>query len=459
MSIKVALATLGDSRDDFYARRAGLVAAELERLDWLRAAFAVIESPVIRSTEAAVAFAAEARAEGAQALVVHVPIWADPILTVKLRNHLPLPVLLLGNPSPETSSMVGILGAGGALDQIGIRHVRILDHTTAAGRGAALACLRAAGARAALNGQTLGLFGGRSLGIFTAGADPAQWQRLFGVDIASFDQAEIIAAADALPGDEVEEHCRWLTGRAGSVEYGGRFTLERFEKQVRSYLATRELIARYGLDFVGVKCQPEMSDGYVSQCVAHMLLNSTADAGGSKTPIVHACESDADGALTMQILHLLSGGRPAALLDIRWWNMETGVWTLANCGALPADFFATEADPQGLAAVQIVPHVFGQGGGGALPAVVAPQPVTLARLCRRDGEYWLAIVAGQAEAGSRADLLRTTPAFPQAFVRASAGQDFVEGFGSNHIHMVSGDYTAELIAFCRLAGLRWQLWN
>jgi L-fucose isomerase-like protein len=80
------------------------------------------------------------------------------------------------------------------------------------------------------------------------------------------------------------------------------------ERQVRSYLATRRLAAEHGFDFVGVKCQPEMSDGYVTQCVAHLLCNGTEDADGAQPILVHACESDLDGALTMQILHLLSGG-------------------------------------------------------------------------------------------------------------------------------------------------------
>jgi L-fucose isomerase len=219
------------------------------------------------------------------------------------------------------------------------------------------------------------------------------------------------------------------------------------------------LIERQGLDFVAVKCQPELSDGYVSQCVAHMLLNGIVDAEGPKAPIVHACESDADGALTMQILHLLSGGKPAALLDIRWLNPDTGVWTLANCGAMAASFYATPEDPQGLSALHIVPHVFGRGGGGALPAVVAPQAVTLARLCRKAGEYWMAILAGHTEYAGREELMRTTQAFPQAFVRTSAGMDFLTQFGSNHLQMVSGNYVDALIAFCRQAGLRWQVWD
>lgn len=459
MSIKIALATLGDSRDDFFAKRTERIAAETAQLAWLRSCGDVIESPVIRSSADAAAFGAAARAFGSQALIMHLPVWADPILTVKVHNHLPLPVLLLGNTAPETSSIVGLLAAGGALDQIGCRHTRVLDHATPEERRPIVAFLAAAAARASLRGQTLGLFGGRSIGIFTATADPAQWQRLFGVDIEHFDQAEIVAAAEALPAAEVRRHFAWLTSRLGGVTYGGRFSADKLERQIRSYLATRSLIARHNLDFVGVKCQPELSDGYVSQCVAHMLTNGVLDADGAKPAVVHACESDADGALTMQILHLLNGGSPVALLDVRWLNLETGVWTFANCGAAPATFFATPGDPTGLSAVHAVPHIFGEAGGGALPAVAAPQAVTLARLCRRDGEYWMGIVSGRTEHGTREDLQNTNPAYPQAFVRSSAGRDFIMEFGSNHMHMAAGDHVDALVEFCNQSGIAHKLWG
>jgi L-fucose isomerase len=456
---KVALATLGDSRDDFYARRIPLLEAEQASLAWLRSAFDVLESPVIRSSAAAAAFGAQACAFGAAALIIHLGIWADPVLTLNVHTHLPLPTLLLGNLSPETSSIVGILGAGGALDQIGWPHTRVLGHDSEEQRRPVYAFVRAAGARAALRGQTLGLFGGPSLGIVTAAADPVQWQRLFGVEIQIYDQAEIVEAAEAWPTNEVGEQTEWLMGRVDGVDFDEHFTMARLHKQLASYLATRRLIEEKGLDFVGVKCQPELSDGYVCQCMSHMLINGAVDSAGSKAPMVHACESDADGALTMQILHLLSGGEPAALLDVRWLNPENGLWTLANCGAMPAAFYATPAVPDGLGNVRLVPHVFGKGGGGAAPAVVASQAITLARLCRRDGAYWMAIVAGRTVAGSAADLARTTSAFPQAFVETKAGLDFIQEFGSNHLHMVAGDFTEELVAFCRIAAIPFRVWE
>jgi L-fucose isomerase len=458
MPPKVALATIADSRDDFYSRRQALLQEELAELGWLRSKINLIESPVIRTPGEALSFGHQAQAAGCQALVINLPIWADPILAVKLWNILPLPIMLLGNMRPDTSSVVGMLGAGGALDQSGCSHLRVFDSHSADGQRQVMAFARAAAARSGLRGQTLGLFGGRSLGILTAAADPAQWQRLFGIDIVNFDQFEIVARARSLPDDEVGRHTDWLISQVQEVRFGGLFNSSALERQVRSYLATRQLIEEYDLDFVGVKCQPEMSDGYATQCLAHMLTNGTLDGFGEKAAVVHACESDADGALTMQILHLISSGQPTSLLDIRWLDTASGRWILANCGALAATFYATSRDPQGLGQVQIMPHVFGKGGGGAYPASVAEQPVTLARLCRRDGTYWMAIVRGQTLALSREEMGRTTTQFPQAQVQSSAGIDFLQVFGSNHIHMTTGDWVDELITFCRLLDITYQAW-
>ncbi|NPV87657.1 MAG: hypothetical protein HPY45_16790 [Anaerolineae bacterium] len=458
MSIKIAIAHLADGRRDFFTRREALVCEELTKLDWLRQTAPFIESEVMTSVQEIEDFSKRALSFGAQALIIHIPIWADPVFSIKLNNYLPLPIALLGNDRPETSSIVGVLGAGGALDQIGCSHVRFFEHDSDEARRKIIAFVRAASARSQLRGQTLGLFGGRSLGIFTATADPAQWQRLFGVDIELLDQCAIVELANSLPEEEVQKHLDWLLAQVGGVEYGNLFNPLSLERQVRSYLATKKLLETHCFNFIGVKCQPEMSDGYVSQCVAHMLINGVWDAEGQKPSVVHACESDADGALTMQILHLISEGKPTALLDMRWYNQQNGVWTLANCGALSASFYADQQDPTGLSKVRIVPHVFGKGGGGALPAVVVAQEVTLARLCRRAGEYWMAVIAGQVEGRHNGELKRTTGVFPQAFVRSSAGLDFAKNFGSNHIHMVNGNYVEELRMFCRLIGIECEIW-
>lgn len=70
----------------------------------------------------------------------------------------------------------------------------------------------------------------------------------------------------------------------------------------------------------------------------------------------------------------------------------------------------------------------------------------------------MAILSGDVEQVGQAALAKTTSAFPQAYVRTQAGLDFLERYGSNHIHMVSGNYVEEVIAFCNILNIPWTLW-
>jgi L-fucose isomerase len=126
---------------------------------------------------------------------------------------------------------------------------------------------------------------------------------------------------------------------------------------------------------------------------------------------------------------------------------------------MACEFFANDHDAVGLNQLQATQHTFGRGGGGAYTGVVAPGKVTLARLCRKNGVYWMAIILGDIEKRNQEDLAYTTAAFPQAFVRTTAGMDFAEVYGANHIHMVRGDFTEEIIYFCKLLGIDWCIWK
>lgn len=174
---------------------------------------------------------------------------------------------------------------------------------------------------------------------------------------------------------------------------GDSFTAEKLDLQIRSYLATKNIIQNRGLDFIGIKCQTEMSDYFVLQCLNQSMLNDPYDADGEKKPIVSSCECDHDGALSMQILKILSGGKPTIFLDIR--HVSESKIIGANCGSIPTwltHYSFTASD--NLKDVHLIPHTFGKAGGGAVQLVAGPSKVTHARLCRNKGNYWMAIMKG-----------------------------------------------------------------
>ena len=457
--VTVALATLADSRKDFYEIRKNLVQEELKSIEWLKDEFRVIESDIIQDENEIRTFAEKVKKSDASCLIIHIPIWADPNLSVKLQNFIELPILLLGNKRFDSSSLVGLLGSGGALDQIGREHFRMFTQDSNEDKKQIRAFVIGANTAKLLKGQTMGLFGGKSLGIFTCVCDPAQWQKTFGIEIEYYDQSEIVERAKQIDEESVQFYKDWLQNHVNSITYGKLFNEGAFDRQIRSYIATKELVQEKKLDFVGVKCQRELSDGYTSQCTAHMLMNSTTDINGKKLPIVHACESDADGALTMQIMKLLSGNKPTALMDLRIYDEKKNVWILANCGAISADFFADDEDSSGFSNIDVVPHAFGKAGGCAYTSVIKEGEVTAARLCRKNGSYWMAIIPGQMVQADQGDLEKVTPEFPKGVFSMDAGKDFLESFGSNHVHITSGNIVEELKFFCAIQNIPYVEWN
>jgi L-fucose isomerase len=278
----------------------------------------------------------------------------------------------------------------------------------------------------------------------------------FGVGVSMLDQCEIVKRAASIDAATVRRHMDWICGRA-SVVLGPDFPEDAFERQVRSYIALRQLTEEYGAAFIAVKCQRELSDGYVCQCVGHLLMNGSEDADGKKKPVVFACESDANGALTMQILHLLSRGGPAALLDVRGLDTGTGRMIVANCGAVPEDML--RKDPESpLSGVSLIRHAFGAGKGGACDARIREGEVTIARLCTKDEKMWIAATKGRVVALTDSENAMIPPSFPRGAIETGFDESFLQEFGSNHVHLVYGDHLDKVKTFCELTRLECRVW-
>ena len=406
--------------------------------------------------------------QGVEALIAHTPCWTAPNLVVHGIQRLGLPTILLSNKSPATHGTVGFLGAAGALDQIGYPYRRLREDFENVDVIAeqAMPYLRAAAVVSRLRGAVFGLFGGRSLGIDTGTIDPMQWRTLFGVDVEHIDQLEIIRRADLVPETQVQDMLQWLAANVASIDYNDQgLTPSKLAYQVRCYLATREIIGEQGLDFVAVKCMPDLSTHYVPQCLTAALLPGPYDADGPRQPTAMACEADGDGALTMELLKQVSGGQPVLFGDVSYVNEALGVLYMPNCGALCTWYAARSADPhENLARVELRPA--NRPGGGAITYfTAAPGPLTLARLYRRAGRYYMGIFSGETVELPSEELIafvqaRGSHQLPTAFVKADVDWDVLLGnFGSNHISAVAGEYVAEMVDVCRLLRIEYQVFN
>ena len=394
------------------------------------------------------------QAEGIDALLISVPTFLQASLAAVAVRLSPVPCAVMGNNAPDTYSQVGFMAAAGAIEQAGLPYVRITgDIREKETIDSLMTFFTACHVKKQLQGMTFGMFGGRSLGISTGTADTAQWLREFGIDIEHIDQFQIVRTAQQVPADLVDETICWIKDKYGRVSFEeGKFDEAALERMARSYLAVKQIIRENELDFAGIKCQPDLSNGYVLQCLTVQLLNDPYDASGCKDTVVCSCEADSDGALTMELLKLLSGGKPAALQDIFYYDKDGIV--LANCGSSASYFAAGSDEPEkNLEEVHLIAHGFGDAGGAATQFVFAPGVYTYARLLRKNGQYRMMLSRAQVQQITREDLDKYVWYRPTAVVKGIDTKKFASQFGCNHVHCVMGDYTKETEAFCSLMGI------
>ncbi len=462
MKPKVGVITIGDPRLEVpWIPREKEEHAKLTKALEETGEVEVVPAPdVVRGKREAMAAVDELLSKGASCLVFHIPVWTHPMLTVAagLRaDEAGARIVVYGS-----GILSGIMASAGALDQIGVGRKlvwgSIEDEKV---KREIFVSARAAHALRSLKGSTYGIFGGRSLGMYTTMADPSQWASLFGVDIEHVDQWEIVKRAEEIPEDRARATYEWLTKNAGVVEMDGEvLTEEKLMRQVKCYLALKDLVGEMGFDFAGVKCQPELSDGYVNQCLSPMLMNDPYDAEGKKEPTVLACEVDHDGALTMQVLKLASGGKPTLLMDFLHLDAERGLIFCGNCGGM-ASWYARQSNvpEENLREVHIRPQVQGKAGGAAFQYVAKSSTVTLARFFREAGEYRLTVARAEFVELPREELKKSIWPWAHAIVKLPVEPlEFLQTISANHVHAVAGDYVDELTEFCEMAGIEVTVW-
>ena len=456
----IGLMTVSDGRDYVHAEieRFGLdvqrrIAGALERLGHR----VVSVEGDIHSNRTAVAIARTVADARPDLTIVNVPVWAFPHFSVLAADQTPGPLALFSNIDPQYPGMVGMLAAGGGLDQFGRTHERVwgdVDDPSVLARLDALA--RAGTAVNGLRGSTFGRIGGRPMGMYTAVSSAEAWMAKFGVDVEEIDQYELVHRSASIDDAKVTRAREWLEARVAKVHYDGqRLTPELLERQIRVYYVMRELIEEWSLDFCGIKGQPEMTSSWCTMDIAEAFLNDPYDWDGPKEPFVCSTEADMDAALTMQLMKPLTG-TPVLFADVRHYHEDLDVWDLCNSGQ-HATWFAARSDEaeENLRRVHLMPEVFYfPAGGASVHHVAAPGEMTFARLTRLDGRYRMHVLRGrfvEFDAPTTDRLVHaSTPEWPHAFASFDASAtEFLTRFGANHIHAVPGDRVAELRAVCR----------
>lgn len=390
------------------------------------------------------------RREGIHALVIYVGTWTYSNTSVMAAVKANIPVVVWANSSIETFGIVGGAIVKGALDEVGIKSYlvygdfndkRVLNELKVLINGIAGATK--------LRGMVYGEGGSRCMGMYTARIDASEWMSKFGIDVDGFDQIDVVERSKKYSDEQAKEFISWMKGEFGGVEPKDEIMIA----QVKLYMALREIIKEKNYDFIAVKCLPDMPVCYTTFCVAHALLNDTSNDGfDERASFVSACEADANGALTMQILNNITGGT-TMFTDVLYYDYYDNIVRMCNCGSQPTDFAKSRKDvtwvTEGL-------REFNWKIGGACPRYVgAPGKVTVARLSRVSGEYVMLITTGEAVETSLEKIKETNSQQPHIFVKLDCTQEnFIKSLRANHVHVVKGDIKKELIVTCEVLGIK-----
>lgn len=455
LSFSDGRARVHESLDGYITQQRDTIARAIESTGEARA---VYPDFACATNEQAAEAARWLTGENVDACILNVPVFAFPNFPGLAER------LLRGTPmiaiAPVNGLMPGLGGlqaAVGGIRQSGGQCEKIWgDITDGAVLWRMMAFLRGARAATRLKGQVFGLYGGRSIGMISGAASQDVWLNQFGVDIDHVDQSEILRRAKLVPEIQTQRAMRWLKENLGGIEYDGdKLTEESLAQQVNCHIALKQLARERGHSFVGVKCHYDLSEYYTTQCLSAALCNDPYDWDGEKEPLVFSCEADADGALTMQVLKLISG-KPVVFMDFRHYMEQEGIFAFCNCGACSTWYAAQSDNPRdNLERVKLCPIISKYGGKGAHVQFIAAQGrMTFARLTHRMDKYVMQAFEGDFRDMPAQKLSETCPSWPHGYAEIDGDPGaLIERFESNHIHAVAGNYLAELRVFCALKGI------
>ncbi len=413
------------------------------------------------------------QSEGCDIAVFNFCVWSFPDLTMQAAILVNCPILCVGNINPSHPGWVAFFASAGALNETGVPFGRVLgdiSNTEVQNKIGRFLVEHEPEARergrhvaANLPSMRYGEFDGPSMGMYTGHVDPSQWMSQFGVHVYHRGQLHLWQMAKQIDDERTKAGLDWLEEHCGEIQYDDKILTSGLDgtlaRQVRLYLAIKDFCKEEGIDFCGLTGQLDMTE-WPNLCITDLpeaLLNDTADwEEENKKITVCATECDSNGALTMQILHMLSN-QPVLFADLRHYHADRDLFDLVNSGQ-HAPWLAERSDDfrENWKKVRLMPasDFYFLGGGASVQFYAKPAGiVTFARIIRVRGEFVMHIFSGSFETLSPEEeeelAKQTTYTWPHAFARFNCDLDrFCETFSSNHIHAAIGNYVPDLIAVC-----------
>ncbi|MFH1244949.1 MAG: hypothetical protein V1662_00500 [Candidatus Omnitrophota bacterium] len=177
-----------------------------------------------------------------------------------------------------------------------------------------------------------GMAGYRPTGFYGSTFDEMKIRRELGIETIYYDLSALFDDLERIPAQKIAEDVKAVK-RLGKI---GEADQESLVKGSRIYLVLRDFIQRERIDFLTVRCWPEMMKKGLNPClVLGRLLDEGVPAG---------CEADFGGALSLAIAAWISAGGSwlADIIDVNKGNSSFYLW---HCGAAPCSLAGGKESP------------------------------------------------------------------------------------------------------------------
>lgn len=461
--IKVAIISFSDGREKVHNNIKSYISdceTRIEKTLRNTGEVEVIQSTeIVSNNQLAKKQGIEVQTNNPDAVILNIPVFSFPNFATIAAKMISAPCLAIAPINGKMPGLGGLQAAVNMIRQTGMSCEKVWgDIEDDKTLSKVMTFLRASYCISTLKGQVYGNIGGRSIGMGSGATNHDVWMKVFGVDTDDIDQLEIIRRSSLIDENKVQKAYKWLANNVENIEFNdNKLTRNSLTQQIKNYYALKELVQERKLSFIGLKCHYELSEYYNTQCISAALFNDPYDWDGPKEPTVLSCEADADGALTMQIMKLISN-QPVLFFDFRHFDEKDNVFVFCNCGAM-ATWYAKRSKnaSENLKNISLCPVIDKYAGEGCHVRYIAePGGMTFARLTRTNGKYKMSMFRGKFIEVPVSKLEETCCSWPHGFAEVEPdAETLIQRYDNNHVHCISGDYINELIKFCEMKNIEY----
>jgi L-fucose isomerase-like protein len=289
-------------------------------------------------------------------------------------------------------------------------------------------------AKKMVEGSTFGAIGSRPPGFYSSTFDEREVLRRFSIRTVHGELLDILDRYKNVEDEDVKKDIGEMMklGEMGFADDKSN------EESSRLFLAIKQFIGENEIDYLGIKCWPELMRRGLNTCMVNGRL---IDIG-----IMTGCENDFYGTLTMYIYHLLTGTSPwfADLIHIDRKTKNLFLW---HCGAAPGSLCTTDSTPK------INKQYRGDDRGNTLEFPLKTGAVTIGRvIVTPEGEHKIVVFRGEAVEPSYSLRGNWSEVVPEVEADRLLENLFELGT-AHHYAVVYGDVTERLKQFAKLMNI------